>query len=380
MLGSKKAKFGRSKEKRNDAKLIVLAIVINREGFLKYSNIFEGNMTDSKTLESIVTELSKQTSFTKRKPVVVIDAGIATEGNLKMLRKKHYDYVCVSRSTLKEYYADTDSTPVEIKDKRKQPIELMKVKTDEQSDEHFLWVRSKAKALKEQSMNGLLAQRFEEGIQAINEGIQKKSGTKRLNKVYERLGRLKEKYPSVHKYYTINITDDGKGTATHISCTHKTGEDPDKKAGIYFLRTTLDENSEKDLWMIYNIIREVESTFRTLKTDLDLRPIYHKTDEAAIAHLHLGLLAYWIVSTVRYQLKQQGFNSQWREIVRIMNTQKCVTTSLTNIDKEVISIRQCTEPTKKVRQIYDIMNYKYVPFYRKKSVVLPAGILKNDSS
>ena len=111
MLGSKKAKFGRSKEKRDDAKIIVLAIVINREGFLKYSNIFEGNMTDSKTLEPIVTELSKQTSLTGRKPVVVMDAGIATEGNLKMLRKKHYDYVCVSRSTLKEYYADTDSTP-----------------------------------------------------------------------------------------------------------------------------------------------------------------------------------------------------------------------------------------------------------------------------
>lgn len=130
MLKSKTAKYGRSKEKRKDAKLIVLAIVINREGFLKYSNIFEGNMSDSKTLETIVKELSKQTSFTGRKPVVVIDAGIATDDNLKMLRKKHYGYVCVSRSKLKEYYADTDSTPVEIKDKRKQPIELMKVKTN----------------------------------------------------------------------------------------------------------------------------------------------------------------------------------------------------------------------------------------------------------
>ena len=121
---------------------------------------------------------------------------------------------------------------------------------------------------------------------------------------------LKEKYPSVHKYYTINITDDGKGTATRISRTHKTGEDPDKKAGIYFLRTTLDEKNENPPWMIYNIIREEESTFSALKTDLDLRPVYHKTNEAAMAHLHLGLLAHWLVATVCYQLKQQGFNSQ----------------------------------------------------------------------
>lgn len=380
MLGSKIAKYGRSKEKRKDAKLVVLAVVINREGFLKYSNIFEGNMSDSKTLETIVDALSKQTSFTRRKPIVVMDAGIATDDNLKVLKSKKYAYMCVSRSNLKEYYADTNSKPVQIKDKRNQPIELMKVKVDKDNGDHYLWVKSQAKALKENSMNGLLSQRFEQGIQNINEGTNKKGGTKKLDKVFERVGRLKQKYPSVHRYYDITVTDNGRGTATGIYCEHKKGEDPDKKAGIYFLRTTLDENNEKTLWSIYNIIREIEYTFRVLKTDLDLRPIYHKTDRAAMAHLHLGLLAYWLVSTIRFQLKQKGINHQWNEIVRIMNTQKCVTTTMKNINNEIISIRQCTEPTQKARQIYELINYKYVPFHRKKSVVPPAEILKNDSS
>ncbi len=379
MLRSKIAKFGRSKEKRKDARLVVLAVVINREGFLKYSNIFEGNMSDSKTLETVVDTLSNQTSFTKRKPIVVMDAGIATDDNVCMLRRKGYDYLCVSRSDLKEYYADINSKPVKIKDKRNQPIELLKVKTTKNND-HYLWVRSHAKALKENSMNGLLSQRFEEGIKSINEGINKKGGTKKFDKVHERVGRLKQKYPSVHKYYNITVTDNGKGIATGISCKHKSGIDTDKKAGIYFLRTSLNENDEKTLWTIYNVIREIEYTFRVLKTDLDLRPIYHKTDDAAMAHLHLGLLAYWLVSTIRYQLKQKGFHSDWREIVRIMNTQKCVTTSIKNIENKIISIRQCTEPTKKVKQVYDLMNYKHVPFYRKKSVVPPTEILKIDSS
>ena len=380
MKNSKLAKFGRSKEKRKDARLIVLAVVINPEGFLKYSNIFQGNMSDSKTLETIVDALSKQTSFTDRKPIVVIDAGIATDENLKLLKRKHYDYMCVSRSNLKEYYADTDSTPVEIKDKREQPIELMKVKTEKEDGDNYLWVKSKAKALKENSMNGLLSQRFEEGIQSIGQGINKKGGTKKLDKVYERIGRLKQKYPSVHKYYDITVKDNGRGTATGISSVHKKGEDPDKKAGIYFLRTTLDENNEKTFWDIYNIIREIEYTFRVLKTDLDLRPVYHKTDDATMAHLHLGILAYWLVATIRYQLKQKGYKHQWREIVRIMNTQKCVTTLVENIKEETISVRQCTEPTQQVKIIYGLMNYKYVPFYRKKSVVLPTEILKNDTS
>lgn len=380
MKGSKLAKFGKSKEKRTDARLIVLAVVVNREGFLKYSNIFEGNMSDSKTLGTIVDALGKQTSFSGRKPIVVIDAGIATEENLQMLKDKQYDYLCVSRSNLKEYHADTASDPVEIKDKRNQPIELMKVKVDQDGSDKYLWVKSQAKALKENSMNGLLSQRFEEGMQSISEGIQKKGGTKTLKKVYERIGRLKQKYPSVHKYYDITVQDNGKGIATFISYSHKKGEDPDRNAGIYFLRTTLNENDQKVLWVIYNTIREIEYTFRVLKTDLDLRPIYHKTDDASMAHLHLGLLAYWIVTTIRYQLKQKGYNHDWREIVRTMNTQKCITTSVENIQGQTIIVRQCTEPEQKAKRIYEMMMYKTVPFYRKKSVVVPAEILKNDTS
>ncbi|GAI92019.1 unnamed protein product, partial [marine sediment metagenome] len=272
---------------------------------------FEGNMSDCKTLEAMINKISNQTSFTKRKPIVVIDAGISTEDNIAMLKRKGYDYLCVSRSNLKEYYADTESKPVKIKDKKGQPIELLKVKVNEDND-HYLWVKSQAKALKENSMNGLLAQRFEEGIKSINDGIAKKGGTKKLNKVHERIGRLKQKYPSVHKYYDIAVTDNGNGIATNASYEHKKGKDPDKKAGIYFLRTSLNEKDERTLWTIYNVIREIEYTFRVLKTDLDLRPIYHKTDKASMAHLHLGLLAYWLVSMIRYQLKQKGFQSDWR--------------------------------------------------------------------
>src|SRR6056297_1107262 len=169
MQGSRIAKFGRSKEKRSDARLVVLAVVINREGFLKYSNIYQGNMADCKTLEKMIKTLSCRTSFVNRKPIVVLDAGIATDDNIKMLKDKGYDYMCVSRSSLKAYYADTTATPVQITDKRKQPIELLKVRTNGENDQ-YLWVKSQAKKMKEDSMNGLLSQRFEQGIQNIREG------------------------------------------------------------------------------------------------------------------------------------------------------------------------------------------------------------------
>ncbi|MCF8298377.1 MAG: hypothetical protein K9J13_12595 [Saprospiraceae bacterium] len=107
----------------------------------------------------MIDSLSKQTSYTKRKPILIIDAGIVTGTNIDMLKDKGYDYLCVSRSNLKEYYADTNSKPVQIKAKRNQPIELLKVKTLS-NDNHNLRVKSHAKALKENSMNGLFSQRF----------------------------------------------------------------------------------------------------------------------------------------------------------------------------------------------------------------------------
>ena len=367
MKDSKIAKFGRSKEKRSDAKVIVLAVIINTEGFLKYSDIFEGNTSDCSTLKTVIAKLNQKAGYTNQKPIIVMDAGIATEANIQYLKEEKYDYVCVSRSNLKQYKADTDSRPVQIYDKKNQPIELLRVRVENDTD-NYLWVKSEAKALKENSMYSQFAQRFEEGICGIQNGISSKGGTKKTDKVWERIGRLKEKYASVHQYYEITVRDDGKGTATGLVFEKKAEAPMEGKAGIYFLRTSLNGRDEQTLWLIYNVLREIEYTFRVLKTDLDLRPIYHKTDSASMAHLQLGLLAYWIVSTVRYQLKHHKINHSWSEIVRIMNTQKSVTTTVENIKGETIQIRQCSEPSDQVKEICSRLRYNPIPLGRKKSV------------
>jgi hypothetical protein len=148
---SKLAKFGRSKEKRSDAKLIVLALVINPEGFLKYSNIFEGNTTDSSTLTKIVDNLRLTTSQSVQRAIVVIDAGIATDDNLKLLAAKGYDYVCVSRSKLKDYKVAQESVPHSITTKNKQVLTLQSV-SSEYSTDYYLKVKSPGKTLKETAM------------------------------------------------------------------------------------------------------------------------------------------------------------------------------------------------------------------------------------
>ena len=375
MRDSKIAKFGRSKEKRNDARLVVLAVVVNIEGFLKYSQIFEGNLSDTKSLQHIIEELSKRTSSSDRKPTVVMDAGLSSEENLQLLRDKGFNYMCVARGAMSKYIVDTTTQPVSITDKKQQPITLQKV-TVEGFTDNFVLVDSQAKALKESGINSRFSQRFEEAINQVKQGLSKKGGIKKHNKVWERIGRIKQKYTRVGNLYRIETTQDDKGNVTDISWKQK---NIDNREGKYLLRTNLNDLDQKVQWAIYNIIREIEATFRVLKTDLDLRPIYHKTDAASMAHLHLGLLAYWVVNTVRHQLKQKGINHQWKEIVRIMNTQKMVTTTMVDQYEQTIVVRQCSEPSEKVTEIYKLLRYKEKPFSRKKFVVPQTEFKKNQT-
>jgi len=362
------AKFGRSKEKRSDCKLIVLAMVVNVEGFIKYSHLFEGNMTDSKSLLQIIKELSTRTSVTSRKPIIVMDAGIATDDNIKLLREYGFDYMCVSRSSLKKYTIDVNDKIITIQDKQQQPITLQKVNVAKDTD-HYLRVHSQAKQAKEESMKNQFTKRYEEALTEIDNALNKKSGTKTSTKVWERIGRLKQKYPSLNKHYEIKVIANDKGIVTKVKWEKK---EVAKREGVYLLRTNLDEKDVQIQWTIYNTIREIEASFRTLKTDLDLRPVYHKKDDAAMAHLHLGLLAYTVVNTIRHQLKLKGINNEWRDITRIMNTQKMVTTTMVNQYEQTIIIRQTSEASDQVESIYKALSYKNKPFARKKYVVPPA--------
>jgi hypothetical protein len=367
---SKMAKFGRSKEKRNDAKLIVLALVVNPEGFIKYSNIFDGNTTDSSTLSLIVEKLRAKTSQTAQRAIVVIDAGIATEANLELLEKKGYDYVCVSRKDFKDFQAVEGTSPQVISTRNKQELAVQRV-TSGKSTDYFLRVKSPGKELKETGMKSLFESRFEESLTKLKEGLAKKNTVKRADLIHERIGRYRQKYPSVSKYYRIDVNANDKGIATGIhwdrdATRHQKTKDD---LGVYFIRTTLEIQEEEKLWKLYNIIRDLEYSFRTLKTDLDLRPIYHKNDDATLAHLNLGLLGYWIVNTIRYQLKRKDISHCWQEIVRIGNTHKIITTTGTNLEGQTTFVRRCSEPNASIKKLYTALNYKMYPFIKRKSVV-----------
>lgn len=345
------AKFGRSKEKRNDCPLVVFTGVINAQGFIRHSRIYEGNKADIKTLPDMIRDLEKH-SAADLDATIVIDAGIADDKNLELLEQKGYKYVCVSRKRIKDYPADVlKPKSIEFTSRGKDKVELSIFHPKGYHDT-WMYVESEAKRRKENSMNQKLRQRFEEDLHAIKDSLLKKGGTKVIHKVWERIGRAKQKHNRVSARYKI-VVEEKQGKATDLNWTISENKiKDDKTKGVYFIRTNHKNIDENKLWDIYNTIREVEATFRSLKTDLNLRPVYHQNDERIEAHLYLTMLAYQLVNTIRYMLKAKGIKHDWKNINRIMSTQKIQSIKLPT-DKKDIIIRMPSVPIKEAKQIYD---------------------------
>ena len=347
----------------------MLALCINPEGFIRYSSILAGNTSDPSSLPDMVDTLAAKTRVPAapgQKGLVCLDAGIATEDNLVKIKEKGYDYLCVSRTRLTDYELAEDARTVRVLDTKGQPISLTRVRHDEGGD-YYLEINSPAKAMKETSMNRLFKERFEAELAKVRDALAKKGGKKTYEKVVERVGRAIGKYPSISRYYVIEYIRDGKNpkNMADIQWRIAVPGNADKYSGIYFLRTNRERLDETATWDYYNLIREIECTNRQLKTDLQLRPIHHQKDGRSDAHLFLGLLAYWIVNTIRYKLKQTGENCYWTEIKRRMATQKAITTEATNALGEKVELRLCSHPAKAAEDIYERLKYKKMPFRRK---------------
>lgn len=366
--------YGRSKEKRSDCKIVVLAAVVNTEGLLVRTSIYEGNRHDSITLEEVVGSVSNDLVSNVRR-IVVMDAGFYSAANVKWLTGHGFDYITVLPSAETRFTPSSDKV-VQHKDCREQEIRLqLGTVTIDDAVKKALLVDSDAKALKERSMYEQACRRYEEGLEAIKAGIEKKGGTKKRDAVNNRLGKLDQKYGAIRKSYTVEFTYEGKGKkeiATAMAWKRndgKTGE-VQKFHGKYVLLTSLDESDELNIWKFYNVIRTVEETFHVLKTDLDIRPVYHKSDDGIKAHLNLAVLAYWLVSVTKHRLKIKGYgNVRWNEIMRITSTQVIVTAQMKTTDGGTVKVRQSTEAEDKLSAIYSLLDINPHPLGKVKSVV-----------
>ncbi len=256
---------------------------------------------------------------------------------------------------------------IQLTDRNKHKVELAIFNPSGYNDT-WMYVQSENKRVKEQSMDAKLNRRFQQDISVVQKAINTKGGTKTIEKVWERIGRVKQKHNRVSANYQITVTQK-QGIATELSWTYKPDKRKDDKAkGVYFIRTNYVNPHEKQLWDIYNTIREVESTFRCLKSDLNIRPVHHQLDHRIESHIYLTIVAYQLVNTIRHMLKKVNLNYDWKNILRIMATQTIQTVELPT-DKKTIHLRKPAKPIELAKQIYDATNCTQTQTAVKKYVV-----------
>jgi hypothetical protein len=367
---NKKAKLGRSKQKRNGSPLVTLGMIIDERGFPKTSRIFSGNVSEPTTLIAILESLQGEkiekaadSQKGKRGITVVIDAGIVSEDNLTLLKKEGYDYICVARNKPVDPAKICEDDLLTIKTDKNNKVEAQLIKQD---GENILYCKSLMRGEKEKAMRTLFQERFEKTLDNIGESLYKKGCTKRYEKVLERIGRAKEKYSLISQYYNIEVKEKD-GIATQINWNLEKKDKAEQRfSGTYFLRTSRTDLDEAKIWSLYVTLTNVEDAFRYLKSDLNLRPVCHQKEWRVDAHIFNTLLAYHLLISIQTQLKHSHINMRWSQIRDLLNTHVRITTGMTTKDGKRIYIRKCSDPESFHKNIYNALGLKYYPIGEKR--------------
>ena len=363
-----KAQFGRSKEKRSDCPLVTLGLVLDGDGFPLGSQVFPGNASEPATLSLMLEGLQGKNPGTV-KPVVIMDAGIASAKNIAWLIEQGYQYLVVSRERALKAPRDQEDAVI-VRQTTDNSVTVYR-EIDAETGETRLYCHSELKAKKEQEIRNRFHDRLETALDQLHAGLDKKGTIKNYVKILERIGRLREQHRRVASDYKIQvIADEAKINATAIEWKREPqSEQKDQHCGVYCLRTNIKDWSEQQLWTTYTMLTEIEATFRSLKTDLGLRPVYHQKEDRVTGHLFITLLAYHLVQTLRYQLKQQGINLSWGSIRNIMSTQQRLTLTLPTEANKTIHLRTTTQPEARQQQLFTALSITPDPLGKCKTVI-----------
>lgn len=359
-----KAAHGVSKEKRFDCSLVTMGLMMNEHGFLKRTSILPGNASEPQTLEEMIEQLGAHESLFK--PIIILDAGIATESNLAWLKQHHYKYVVSARQKAPSIELEGELVAVgDLHDCVKAAL----VKSDD-NEEKWLYCESEAKAVVATQMKQSFRRRFEEDLQRLAVGLAKPKGRKRYIKIMERLGRLKEKHNRISGCYEIKVIASENGAyATAIEWRAVEEKMSEKLTGKYFLRTNLVEMSPQALWQLYNTLRNVEDAFRFMKSSLGLRPIYHQKEQRVDGHLWITILAYHLIQNCLYQLQQQKIGYHWDTVRRILLGRVRVTMQAKTQDGKTLYLRSTTKAEGEQTKIYRVLGLSTSILRSKKTVI-----------
>jgi transposase len=365
--GNPKAKHGKNKQKRNDCRQVAVGMAFDEHGFALAHEVFEGNIADTKTLAAMLDRLDLGDG--KLKPVVVLDAGFASEENVRLLEELGCSYIINitrgSRSRYAEHFENETFVPLPGRKPEKQ-VEVKRIADPESENRQLVLCRSAQRREKEYA----IISRAEERFLADGESLRKRIETGRLKtpEVIERkIGALFKKHPRVARFYRAEHKDH----TLHLVRNDSKLDEALALCGDYVLKTDKTMEAET-LWELYMTLLEAEKGFRVLKGTLGLRPNFHQLEKRVDGHIFISVLAYHLLRWIGYRLETAGDLREWCTLRRLLGTHIVATTRLPLEDGREISIRKPSEPDEEQHRIYTLLGIDFRRAYLpRKTEVTP---------
>lgn len=339
---------------------MIIGLAVNRDGFPIAHEVFEGSRNDVKTVKDMLDVLEHRCGK-RHGAMIVIDRGMVSTDTLSLIRERGYHYLVATRKGERDAWLDEfengDSwTMVEREPSPLNPLQkksVVKVKAIECSDDTYVLCRSKDREEKDRAIRERQEKRFLAALEELRLSVTRGS-IKKEQKIYERLGRLKELYSRVARYYKMLYDAEKRELFWKERKAKK--EIAATLDGSYVLKTDRHDLRKKDAWLIYSLLSRAESAFRAMKSPLSERPIFHHLEHSVEAHIFLCILAYHLLVAIEETLLDKGVHSSWATVRDILSTHQVCTVVLETPDGHVLKIRSGSTPELQHKEIYGLLD------------------------
>ena len=357
--GNPQAKRGYSRDKRRDCQQVLVGLVLDRDGFPKAHEIFEGNRQDRTTVKEMLDTLEKRVG---RKPgaTVVVDRGMAYEEDLAQIRAHGHHYLVAGRQPERNAWRDDFEAEGDWEEvirtpsprnpgQEKSPVQI---KRRQKGQEVYLLCLSEGRKEKDRAIRETHQLRLKKDWEKLKARVEK-GQLQEAKKIYQAIGRLQERYPRVARYYRMDYDAEQKALTWR--------EDREKKAvaekldGGYVLKTDHQDLTADEIWRTYILLTRVEAAFRAMKSPLAERPIFHHLERRTQTHIFLCVLAYHLLVAIEKRFLDSGVHTSWWTLRQQLSTHQVVTVVLPTGDGRALKIRKGTTPEPIHRDIYSTL-------------------------
>jgi len=350
------AKRGYSRDSRPDCKQVVIGLVLDPEGFPKAHEVFDGNRQDRTTLDGMLATLEQRTGRAGG-ATVVIDRGMAFAENLAQIQARGHHYLVASRpgerlAHLDAFEDERGWTEVHRVPSPRNPAQRKSrvvIKRRVVGAEVHILCRSDGRTEKDRAIRDKHEGRFLTDLRKLQARVAK-GRLRAAGKIHEALGRLKERYPRVARYYELAYEPATRAvTWTEHADKRATAVDLD---GAYVLKTDRQDLTDEEVWRLYMLLTRVEAAFRAMKSPLMERPIFHHLEHRVQTHIFLCVLAYHLLAAIEKRCLDQGLHTSWATLREQLSTHQVVTVVLPATNGRLLKIRKASTPEPVHREIY----------------------------